>query len=217
MAKENWIPYNNEALREGEVLVPQLVDDREYAIAIGAKPENLRTWLRGGISYTVMFVPVHADQEKVCWQAFNAAVNELLDEKIGPNRYSRCLVPQPDGTMKVCPKVKNGNHEPCATCPYKDKYEREDNNLVSLGELNEEDLQKIEFAPSAEAEGLMKLMFNDLKEYLHKINPSLEDAVTLGFQGFDKSEIVKRLPVKSSQAYDLYAKAERLAREFLSK
>ena len=45
MAKieKNWISYNNAPLREGEVLVPQLVDDREYAIAIGAKPENLRT------------------------------------------------------------------------------------------------------------------------------------------------------------------------------
>ena len=37
-----WKSYNNEPLREGEVLVPQLVDDRNYAIAIGAKPENLR-------------------------------------------------------------------------------------------------------------------------------------------------------------------------------
>ena len=49
--------FNNEPLHEGEVLVPQLVDDRDYAIAIGAKPENLRTGSKGGVTYTVMFVP----------------------------------------------------------------------------------------------------------------------------------------------------------------
>ena len=98
---KNWISYNGEPLREGEVLVPQLVDDRDYAIAIGAKPENLRTWTKGGVSYTVMFVPVTADQETISQQAFDAAVNEFLDEKLGPNRHSRCLIPQPDGTKKV--------------------------------------------------------------------------------------------------------------------
>lgn len=210
-------PYNNEPLREGEVLVPQLVDDREYAIAIGAKPENLRTWTKGGVSYTVMFVPVPADQEKISQQAFDAAVDELLDEKIGPNRHSRCLVPQPDGTRKLCPKIKDGNHGPCATCPHKDEYEREDQSMVSLAELDEENFHPMEAAPSAESEALVEIIFDDLVTYLKDINPALADVVTLGFRGFDKKGIVRQLPVKSSQAYDMYSKAERLTREFLRK
>ena len=44
---------------------------------------------------TFVTAPVHD-------MAFDAAVNELLDEMLGPNRHSRCLVPQPDGTKKVC-------------------------------------------------------------------------------------------------------------------
>lgn len=209
--------YNDEPLHEGEVLVPQLVDDREYAIAIGAKPENLRTWTKGGISYEVMFVPVPADQETISQQAFDAAVNELLDEKLGPNRHSRCLIPQPDGTMKVCPKVKNGNHAPCATCPHKGEYEREDKSRVSIETLNEDEYHPMQAAPSAETEALEKAIFDDLVVYLKAINPDLADVVTLGFQGFDKKDVVKQLPVKSSQAYDLYAKAEKLTREFLRK
>lgn len=209
--------FNGVPLHDGEVLVPQLVDDREYAIAIGAKPENLRTWTKGGVSFTVMFVPVPADQEKISQQAFDAAVNELLDEKIGPNRHSRCLVLQPDGTKKPCPKIKDGNHGPCATCPHKDEYEREDRSMVSLEELDEENFHPMEAAPSAESEALEEVIFDDLVAYLKDINPALADVVTLGFRGFDKKGVVKQLPVKSSQAYDLYAKAERLTREFLRK
>jgi hypothetical protein len=209
--------YNGEPLREGEVLVPQLVDDRDYAIAIGAKPENLRTWTKGGVSYTVMFVPVPAEQETISQQTFDAAVNELLDEKLGPNRHSRCLIPQPDGTKKVCPKVKDGNHAPCATCPHKGEYEREDKSMVSIETLNEDDYHPMQAAPSAETEALEKAIFEDLVEYLKTINSDLADVVTLGFQGFDKKDVVKQLPVKSSQAYGLYAKAEKLTREFLFK
>ena len=214
---DNRIPFNGKPLREGEVLVPQLVDDREYAIAIGAKPENLRTWSKGGVSYTVMFVPVPADQEKISQQFFDAAVNEMLDEKLGPNRHSRCLIPQPDGSVKVCPKVKDGNHAPCSQCPHKGEYEREDKSNVSLNELDEENFHPMEAAPSAEAEALEEIIFDDLVAYLKNINPTLADVITLGFQGFDRKDVIRQLPVKSSQAYDLYAKAERLSREFLSK
>ena len=112
-------PFNNAPLRDGEVLVPQLVNDRDYAIAIGAKPENFRTWSKGGVQYTVMFVPVPSEQEKNCQQAFDEAVNQYLDEKIGPNRHSRCMVPQPDGTYKPCPKIKNSNHVPCGSCQHR--------------------------------------------------------------------------------------------------
>ena len=208
---------NNEPLREGEVLVPQFVDDREYAIAIGAKPENLRTWSKGGVSCTVMFVPVPAEQEKLCQQAFDEAVNQYLDEKTGPNRHSRCMVPQPDGTKKACPKIKNGNHAPCASCPHKGEYDREDRSTVSIETLEEENFHPMEAAPSAESESLEKLMFEDLVEYLKSISPILAETVTLGFQGFDKKDVVGQLPVKSSQAYDVYRKAEKLAREFLRK
>ena len=126
-------------------------------------------------------------------------------------------IPQPDGTRKVCPKVRNGNHAPCATCPYKGEFEREDRSVTSLNELAEDDFHPMEAAPSAESEALEEVIFDDLVAYLKDINPALADVITLGFQGFDRKDVIRQLPVKSSQAYDLYAKAERLTREFLSK
>ena len=219
MAKieKNWIPYNNAPLHEGEVLVPQLVDDREYAIAIGANPDNLRTWSNGGVSYSVMFVPVPANQEKICKQAFYAAVNEMLDLKLGRNRFSRCLLPQPDGTRKVCPKVRNGNHAPCTACPYKGELEREDRSNVSIEEIDEENFHPMEAAPSAESEALEEIIFDELVAYLKDVSPALADVVTLGFRGFDKKEIIQQVPVQKSQGYSTYDKAEKLARAFLGK
>ena len=112
-------PYNDKPLREGEVLVPQMVTDRWYAISIGGNPRNFRTWTLAGIRYTVMFVPVSKDKEAISMKAFTEALNELLDERLGPNRHSRCLIPQPDGSVKICPKVNGNNHAPCAQCPHR--------------------------------------------------------------------------------------------------
>ncbi len=134
---KSWKSYNNEPLRDGEILVPQLVS-HEYAIARGADPANLRTWTKSGVRFLVMFVPVPVAQEKICRQEFNSEVNELLDERLGPNRRSRCLIPQPDGSVKTCPKRKNGNHAPCAACPYRGVYEKEDRSVVSLDELDQD-------------------------------------------------------------------------------
>ena len=210
-------PYNDEPLLEGEVLVPMLVDDRQYAIAIGAKPKNFRTWTTAGISYTVMFVPVPTEHAVSSTKAFYAAVNELLDLKLGSNRYSRCLVPQTNGTLKICPKVSNGNHAPCAFCPHKSEYEREDRSIVSIEELDEENYHPMKTVPSSESVSMEKFLLDDLLAYLGSINPVLAEVASLGFDGFDKKEVIQQLPVQKSQAYSIYNKAEQLAREFLRK
>ncbi len=79
-------PYNNVPLREGEVLVPMMVT-REFAIGQGADPANLRTWTKSGVQFLVMFTAVPADQEQICQQNFDKAVNQMLDERIGPILY----------------------------------------------------------------------------------------------------------------------------------
>ena len=213
---KSWKSYNNEPLRDGEILVPQLVS-REYAIARGADPANLRTWVKCGVRFLVMFVPVPVAQEKICWQVFNSEVNELLDERLGPNRRSRCLIPQPDGSVKTCPKMKSGSHVPCAICPYRGVYEKEDRSVVSLDELDEDAYHPMVASPPSESVAVERFLLDDLLDYLRGINPALADVVSLGFQGFDKKDIVRMLPVKSSQAYELVKKAENLTRDFLRK
>lgn len=87
----NWKSFDGREVGAGEVLVPQLVT-KEYARSIGAVMENLRTWTMAGVRFTVMFVPVPADMAGECRKTFNAEVNELLDEKLGPSRRGRCQV-----------------------------------------------------------------------------------------------------------------------------
>jgi len=70
-------------------------------------------------------------------------------------------IPQPDGTKKVCPKVKDGNHAPCATCPHKGEFEREDKSMVSIETLNEDEYHPMQAAPSAETEALEEAIFED--------------------------------------------------------
>ena len=90
MAKQgnDWKSYDGRELKDGEVLVPQLVTP-EYARSLGAEMANLRTWTTAGVHYTVMFVAVPAEQEKICRAAFTQELNEYLDEKLGPARRGR--------------------------------------------------------------------------------------------------------------------------------
>ena len=207
--------YNNEPVHDGEVLVPMLVDDRGYAAAIGADPANYRTHTIAGVSFLMMYVIVPADQFEICMNTYYASLNELLDDRLGPNRDARCLIPQPDGSRKVCPKVYHGNHEPCGTCPHRNEYDRLDRTRVSLDVVDEELLCPLDMAPSAESEAMTSLLFDGLKSYLHHIDPLLEKVVVLGHQGYSKQEILRRLPLKKSQAYTVYNKAEMWTRRFL--
>lgn len=70
--------------------------------------------------------------------------------------------------------------------------------MVSIETLNEDKLHPIQAVPSVETEALEKAFFDDLVAYLQTINPDLGNVVTIGFQGFDKKDVVMQLPVKSS-------------------
>ena len=212
--KTAYVPYNGEPLKEGEVLVPQLVD-RNYARSIGAK--GLRTWCRGGVYYTIMFIPVPAEQEQLAWQTFNADVNDLLNERLGPNRYARCLIPQTDGTSKACPKVCGDNHPPCAECPYKGLYEREDRTVLSLEQLEEFDFAPMENTPSAEDCAMLDILLEDLLKNLDSMNPAYGQIVRMGYQGYQTKEIIQALPLKKSQAYRTVADCRKAVEELLRK
>lgn len=209
----DWKAYNDAKLKADEVLVPQLVS-KDYARDLGANMANLRTWEKAGVKYTVMFTPVNKHQEKIAWFIFNAEVNELLDEKLGPNRQSRCLVPQPDGSRKPCPKKNGDNHEACANCPHRNEYEREDRSTVSWDKLEEMD-----YAAGMESHAddsyKVVMLLRDLLDELEAKNPKYAHAVMLSYAGYSKKEIFEVLGVQKSQGYDIMKEAERLTREFL--
>lgn len=204
--------YNNEPLREGETLVPMLCD-RETAKDYGADPANIRTWTTAGIRYQVMFIPVPDEQAEIAWQTFWAEVNDLLNEKIGPNRYARCRIPREDGSTGICPK----DGRKCTGCPYKGQYEREDRTSLSIEQMTEDEYHLLPATPSAEDEAMEMLLLDGLLTTLVQRKPLYGEIVRIGLQGLKKKEIIVRLPIRKSQAYRLVSECEKAARDYLRK
>lgn len=208
----NRIPYDGEPLQDSEVLVPQFIN-REYADLIEAK--GVRTWYRSGVPYHIMYVPVPADQVGVSLKAFNADVNDYLNEQLGPNRYSRCLIKMPDGSKKPCPKEINGSYNPCTNCPHRGQLEKEDRSFVSMDALDEQDFHPANATPSAEDCAMLSCLLTDLLDDFAEQYPHYAEIIRLGYQGYDRKEIVEMLPVKKTQAYQTIKNCRKYVRDSL--
>ena len=206
------VPFNGESLRDGEVLVPQFIS-RDYADLIDAT--DVRTWYMCGVPYLVMFVAVPAEQAEIALKAFNADVNDYMDERLGPNRRSRCLIRQPDGSTRPCPKETNGRYNPCTGCLHRGKLEKEDRSPVSLDALNEEGFHPAEAAPSAESCAMLGFLLEDLLDEFSDKCPRYVDIIRLSYDGLDKKKILQQLPMKKSQAYQTYKGCRKAVEEFL--
>ncbi len=148
-------------------------------------------------------------------KTFNSGINLMLNEQLGPNRYARCWIPQPDGSYKLCPKEIDGKHNPCTGCPWHGKLEKEDRSLASPDELDEGDYAPMECVPSAESyamEGeILKILIDEFSEKC----PMYTDIIRLGYEGLSKKDIIERLPVQKSRGYELYNECRKLVEDFL--
>lgn len=92
---------------------------------------------------------------------------------------------------------------------------RRGRRIVSLDPMLAEGYMPAGAAPSAEAilmEGeLLQELFSDLAE----LNPLYAEVVRLGYEGLDRKEIVDLLPVKKSQAYEVYRRCREEAEKWL--
>lgn len=206
------LPFNGQPLRKDEVLVPQFIS-RDYADLIGAT--DVRTWYMCGVPYLVMFIAVPAEQAEIALKAFNADVNDYLDERLGPNRRSRCLIPQPDGSVRPCPKETKGRYNPCAGCPHRGELEKEDRNPISLDALDGDGFQLADAVPSAESSAMLGFLLADLLDEFSDKCPRYAEIVRLGYDGLDKKEILQQLPMKKSQAYQTYNDCRKATEDFL--
>ena len=155
-----------------------------------------------GITYRVVFYAVPEDKSQMAMQQYYSEVNDLLNLKLGRNRDSRCLIPQEDGSFKVCPKKSGDNRCACKDCPYNGKLQKEDRGIASLDKMLEEDDWQ---APA----------LADLLEYLTEKYPRYHKIVTLGLQGFTTKEIVDKLGVNKSRAYQEINNAKKTVKDFL--
>jgi len=122
--------FDGRPLREDEVLVlmPLSEEDR---INI-TNPKSIVTVRTVGGSVPAVLKAVPKASEATARKQFNSYAREAK-----PVSQGRCLIPQPDGTKKVCPKKNGDNHPDCAHCPHRGEYEREMPRTVSLETLQE--------------------------------------------------------------------------------
>ncbi|MCD7751026.1 MAG: hypothetical protein LUI10_04705 [Lachnospiraceae bacterium] len=207
--------YTGIPFKAEEYPAPMIVDD-EFISLNNVSSADVRVWNMAGICFKVVFYPVKENKLKIAMQEYYHQLNELLDEKLGPNRSSRCLIPQEDGTYQVCPKKRGDNRCACKDCPDRGKLEREDKAPTSYESLVDEFGQEVApTVPSAEDVALEGMLLQDLLQELHKINPVAEQIVTLLYSGEKKAEIFKKLGIKKSRGYEAIGQAEDLVKKIL--
>ena len=125
---------NDIPIQPGEELVKVFIG-RDFTLdPNGEDMKNLHWGRIAKIWYRYAYVPVPKDMVEVAKQAFTSALNEMISEVLGPQRWARCLVPQPDGTLKPC----NKDHAPkCSECPYHGKLGTEDRRTANIEYLLE--------------------------------------------------------------------------------
>ena len=123
--------YNGEPLKDNEVLVlmPFFEEDRVNI----TNPNSIVTVQTSGGPVVAVLKAVPKEFASIARSQFNRYAR---DEK--PVFYGRCLIPQPDGSKKPCPKKSGNNHPDCAHCPHRGEYEREMPRFVSFDELEDE-------------------------------------------------------------------------------
>lgn len=206
--------YNGIPLKVGEALVPMVVDE-QFLDLNAVSADKVRTWQMAGITYRVVFYPVPNDKVQMAMQQYYSEVNDLLNLKLGRNRDSRCLIPQEDGSFQVCPKKNGDNRCACKDCPYNGKLQKQDKGSASLDKMLEENDWETPSSDNVEDEALLGMTLAALLDYLMEKYPRYHKIVTLGLQGFTTKEIVEKLGVNKSRAYQEINNAKKAVKDFL--
>ena len=146
MTKKNvTVNYNGEPLKADEVLVFTPYDEEDVKYNVTNK-ESVVTITKAGKSVKAVLKAVPKEFETVAKAQFNSWQRE---QQSNPTE-GRCMIPQPDGTYKECPKKVGENRVSCTNCPNKGKFERKLIAKVSIEEQQDTyDLSLVE-SPAAD-------------------------------------------------------------------
>ena len=145
MTKKNvTVNYNGEPLTADEVLVFTPYDEEDVKDNVTNK-ESVVTITKAGKSVKAVLKAVPKEFEAVAKAQFNSWQREQLPKPT----EGRCIIPQPDGTYKECPKKNGNNRVSCTNCPNKGKYDRKLIAKISIEEQDENGLTLAE-APAAD-------------------------------------------------------------------
>jgi len=136
--------YDGRPLEEGEVLALFPYNDLDAESV--TNPDCIRTVSKAGRSFKCIRKAVPAEYAPLA----NAQFADWQEESLPSRRDGRCMIPQPDGTLKECPRKKGENHCSCAECPDRGKYEKRDKSFISIDFAI--DNYEMEFATEKSAE-----------------------------------------------------------------
>lgn len=200
--------YDNRIVKPDEVLVPMLVNE-DLIDLYEMDRGNIRTWQMGGVPFKVAFYPVPSADEHLATSQFNSQVNELLGEK----RDARCLIPQGDGTFKLCPKKNGNNRCSCAECPHRGEYEREDKSHASLNKLFDEDNYEVASEINVEETVILATSLATLIKKLEEKEPRYAKIIQLIAMDFTPTEVIEKIHLNKSRGYQEIRNAQNLAKK----
>lgn len=146
MAKKNvTVNFNGEALQADEVLVFTPYDEDDVKANVTHK-ENIVTITKGGYSVKAVLKAVPKAFEAEAKAQFNSWQREQKPAAT----EGRCMIPQPDGSLKECPKKSGDNRVSCENCPNREKYARKVTSKVSLEHQEDENGYTLATAPAVD-------------------------------------------------------------------
>ena len=143
MVKKN-VNYNGEALQADEVLVFTPYFEEDASVNVTNK-ESIVTVKQAGRYTKAVLKAVPKKYEKLAKAQFNSWQREQKPEQT----EGRCMILQPDGTYKQCPK-KGNNCVSCNECPLKGKLKRKVTEKVSMEEQEDEHEYALTQFPAAD-------------------------------------------------------------------
>ena len=203
MTKKNvTVNYNGEPLKADEVLVFTPYDEEDVKNNVTNK-ESVVTITKAGKSVKAVLKAVPKEFEAVAKAQFNSWQRE---QQSNPTE-GRCMIPQPDGTYKECPKKVGENRVSCTNCPNKGKFERKLIAKVSIEEQQDTyDLSLVE-SPAADHDLIEE---EDLTESQKRIVAKFETmldkspkhclAMLLMGLGYNGEEFASRMHLKHDAA-----------------
>ena len=192
---ERTLNYNGNPLKPGEVLVLTPYDEDDVEANCTNK-ENIVTVPMAGRFFKAVLKAVPIEFEAMAKSQFNDWVNTQLPAQ----RDGRCMIPQPDGSFKECPRKNGTNHPACKDCSHQNEYERKDKAVISVESLEDEFGYSAATAPSVEDEYIdMETLSEAQRAFLRKMEQLIEVspkhglALLLMAMGINGAEFADRL------------------------
>lgn len=167
-----------------ENLIPMEIS-REEAIAMGLDPTEIRPVKIGSRLVNGMLIPAASEEQ------YRSIIRDIWKEEQRVVRSRKCSVSNGRGGLKRC----EGN---CGECEH-----MKTGTALSLDDLKDENGMEVS-EPAFDACGtaLIAVLFQDLMDKLHELDPELAEIFELLYDGESQRSIAKIIGAKSQSSVE---------------